>query len=394
MSSLKSIGQLIRVPIEQVELTEGYEVPAYQVGVLAEKLQHADVRNWVPVIVQEPTLRRFQVVGNGHILDAMKAAGQEYVWVAVIPEDPQIEEQVNFLTGKSPLRINLCTASYEIILEGLRHLRDTPANKLETLNITLVAERILKESGRFTWTSLQPLSKLGFKSITSAKLKVFAEIFEAKPEPIEIEPVVLNTASEHELLEVLQAATTLPEVNLGTTDIKQLAKAIAADSSRKYWGDLKALTKIKPGLKPQQLQGLDTIFILEPAEFQPVSLNTASEIQLLEALQAATALPEVNLGTTDIKQLAKAIATDPERKYWQDLNALTKIKPSVSKGKLGGLEQAFNFTPEPAPEPNTVRYLLDLMSLTELKNEARKREVSIPKSTKKADLVDILCKST
>lgn len=312
MSSLKSIGQLIRVPIEQVELTEEYDIPAYYVGVLAEKLKDAEVRNWVPVIVQEQALREFRVVENGHILDAMRAAGQEYVWVVVIPDDPHIEEQVSLLMGKSSLKVNLCTASYEAILSGLNHLIANPAHKLNSLPITLVTERILQDSSRFAWTSLQPLTKLGLKSITTAKLKVFAEVFEAKPEPIEIRPVILNTASASELLAALYAATTLPEVKLGNVDLQQLAKVIAAD---------------------------------------------------------------------------------PNRQYWTDLTPLTKLKAGITKAKLAGLDQVFQLNPAPAPEPNTVPYLLNLMTQKELKSEAKRRDIAVPKNANKTDLVELLSSS-
>lgn len=312
MSSLKSIGQLIRVPIEQVELTKEYDIPAYYVGVLAEKLKDAEVRNWVPVIVQEQALREFQVVENGHILDAMRAAGQEYVWVVVVPDDSQVEDQVSLLLGKSLLKVNLCTASYEMILAGLSHLVDNPAHKLNSLPITLVAERILQDSSRFAWTSLQPLTKLGFKSITTAKLKVFAEVFEAKPEPIEIRPVILNAASTSELLEALYVATTLPEVKLGNTDLKQLATAIAAD---------------------------------------------------------------------------------PNRQYWTDLTPLTKLKAGITKARLAGLDQVFRLEPAPTPEPNTVPYLLDLMTKKALESEAKKRGLTVPKGAKKPELIELLSTS-
>jgi hypothetical protein len=62
MSSLKDIGQLIQVPIEQVEFDGIFDMPSYQIAALSEKLQKFEPRNWVPVIVQEPTPRQYQVV--------------------------------------------------------------------------------------------------------------------------------------------------------------------------------------------------------------------------------------------------------------------------------------------------------------------------------------------
>lgn len=396
MSSLKDIGQLIRVSIDQVELAEEYAMPSYQVAALSEKLQTPDLRNWVPVIVQEPNLRQYRVVSNGHILDAMRAAGQDYVWVAVIPEDAQVIEQVNFLTGQLPLKVNICTASYEILLDALKYLRQIPGNKLDKLNVTLLAERIYKDPVRFAWASLQPLTKLGLKEITTTKLKAFEEVFEARPESVQIQPVLLNTASEIDLLKALQAAIALPTTKIEKVDLEKLARSIASEPSRKYWRDLNSLTKIKPGLTKAQLAGLDEVFSFEPTAIQSVVLNTALEEEILEVLQAAFALPAVNLSTIDLKKLAHSIYTDADRKYWKDLKALTKIKSALKTPQIKGLDEIFKLKPEPAPEPNIVPYLLELMTLAQLKKEAQKRGLSIPKTVEKTklktELVEILSK--
>jgi hypothetical protein len=305
MASLKDIGQLIRVPISQIEFSGGPDIPIYQIAALAEKLKQPNYRNWIPVIVQEPSLRQYSVVCNSHILLAMKAAGHEFIWVIVVPDDSNIDDQIGLLTGKLPIKVNICTADHETIFSVLSHYREHLSAKFD---ITIATERIIKSSGRRGWKNLQPLIalKCGF---SAAKLKILANAFEAIPGKIEIKPVILNIASQQELLEALEVALTLPEVALGSVDLEAITLAIVRDPERKYWQDLKPLTKLKPGLTSAKLKGLDSIMKLEPA---------------------------------------------------------------------------------PPPTPNTISYLLNLMNLTALKQEAKSRNIEVPKKVTKAELVKLL----
>ncbi len=310
MTNLSDIGQLIQVSIEQVERPKDYEMPSFKVAALSEKLRQPNLRNWIPILVQEPTPRQYRVIGNSHIFGAMAAAGQEYIWVAVVPNNSDVEEHIKLLSGQLPLKINICTADYEVILEGLLCLREKSGQAFAKLDVTLAAERISKASGRLAWKNFQPLTQLkcGF---APSKLKELKEIFEAIPQPIEIHPTILNIAIEDELLAALENATCLPETNLASVNLRQLAHTITAQPDRIYWKDLKPLTKIKNGLSPAKLKGLDKVLYLRPS------------------------LP---------------------------------------------------------PVPNTVRYLLELMSISELKQQAKQRDIDLPKGIKKIELLDLLGK--
>jgi hypothetical protein len=305
MSSLRDIGQLIQVPIEQIEFDGECDMPPYQVAALSERLRKPELRNWVPVIVQEPTPRQYQVVSNGHVLSAMKAAGHEYVWVVVVPDDSDTEIQIKLLTGKLQLRVNICTADYETILAALSSCRQQLSPKFD---VAIATERILKAPGRRGWTTLQPLTKLQC-GLSAASLKVLRNVFETIPEKIEIEPIIINTASKCELLEALEDLSTLPNTKLGSVNLEALAHSIVSDPERQYWQDLKPLTKLKNGLTSAKLTGLDLVLKLDPVE---------------------------------------------------------------------------------PPTPNTVSYLLNLMSPTALRNEAKIRNIILPKKISKSDLVNLL----
>lgn len=388
MPSLKDIGQLIQVPIDQVELVEEPQMPPYQITALSDKLQVPDLRNWVPVIVQEPTPRHYRVISNGHIWAAMKAAGQNYIWVAVISDEPEAVEQVKLLSGQLPLKINICTANYDMLLEGLHYLRQIPSYKLDKLDHTLIAQRIVQASGRLAWASLQPLLQLKC-NLKSSHLKALESVFEAMPQPIEIHPVVLNTASADELVTALRMAVFLPEINLAEIDLIKLAHSITHEPMRKYWQDLQPLTKLGCGITAGKLKGLDQILKVEPApppEIEPVILNTASEDELLATLKlAATFLPETNLAKVDLAKLSRSIVAQSDRKYWKDLKPLAKLgyKPK-------GLDQVLRIEPALPPTINNVPYLLEQMSLKALQKEAKARGIVCSPKPTKAELVELL----
>jgi hypothetical protein len=235
----------------------------------------------------------------------MKAAGHDYIWVAVVPDDPDTEIQIQLLTGKLPLRVNICTAEYETILAALSACRQQLSAKFD---VTTASERILKAPGRRGWKNLQPLTKLQC-GLSAASLKILGNVFETVPEKIEIKPITINTASKHELLKALEGLSTLPNTKLGSVNLEALAHSIVGDPERQYWQDLKPLTKLKNGLTSPKLVGLELILKSEPIE---------------------------------------------------------------------------------PPTPNTVSYLLNLMSPTDLKNEAKSRNIVLPKKVSKSELVNLL----
>jgi hypothetical protein len=236
----------------------------------------------------------------------MRAAGHEKVWVAVVPDDPDTETQIKLLTGKLPLKVNICTADRETILAALSYCRKQLSAKFD---VTIATERILKAPGRRVWQDLQPLTKLQC-GLTATNLKVIKAVFEVIPEIIEVKPIILNSALEDELLQTLEAASTLPNTKLSGVNFKALANSIVNDPDRPYWQDLKPLTKLKNGLTTAKLVGLDSVLKLEPSE---------------------------------------------------------------------------------APTPNTVSYLLNLMNSTSLRNEAKRRNIALPKKITKSELINLLC---
>jgi hypothetical protein len=308
MVNLSDIGQLIQVPVEQVEKPHEFSMPAFQIAALSEKINQPNFRNWVPVLVQEPKPRQYKIVSNPHIFAAMELAGQEYVWVAVVPDTFEVEEHIKILSGQLSIKINICTADYEVILEGLLYLRQKSGQAFSKLDVTFASELISKASGRIAWKDFQPLVQLkcGF---TKSNLKNLQEIFDVIPQPFEIHPIILNKVSE---------------------------------------------------------------------------------IELCSAFEKAACLPDTNLSNVNLHQLAHVIANEPDRKYWKDLKPLTKIKNGLSTAKLKGLNQIFLLEPELPPVPNTVRYLLELKQLAELKQEAKRRNISVLKGIKKPQLVELL----
>ncbi|MDS3859954.1 SAP domain-containing protein [Thermosynechococcaceae cyanobacterium BACA0444] len=267
MASFSDTGHLIQVPIESVEVPENsvLTVPAFQIFPLSEKLQTPGLRNWLPVIVKEASPRVYSVVANSHIFYAMQQAGQNYLWVVVIPNEQDVESQVVYLSGQN-LKTNLCTANKEAIIETLRHLQSTPSNKIPTLDINLLTERILNAPSRKTWKSLKPLTNLGVTGLTAAKLKIFEQVFEAIPEPFEITPVPINTASHKDILDNLSLTDSIPEINLSRVNLKKLAQQIASNPERIFWSDFTPLKELGCNVTTAKLKGLNKIFTFTPEE--------------------------------------------------------------------------------------------------------------------------------
>lgn len=79
------------------------------------------------------------------------------------------------------------------------------------------------------------------------------------------------------------------------------------------------------------------------------------------------------------------------REYWQDFKPITKLGCGITGGaKLKALEQVFYLTPQPIPETTTDIRLLEMMSITELKDMAKKQRIALPKKPTKSDLVKLL----
>lgn len=104
---------------------------------------------------------------------------------------------------------------------------------------------------------------------------------------------------------------------------------------------------------------------------------------------------------SDLAGVKLAIATnridETPRKYWQNFEPITKLKCGITKGKkLDALKEVFYLTPELEMEllSEVTVHAIDLggMTLSQLKDMARKQGIVGYSRKRKQELVDLLSK--
>ncbi|MBR8835197.1 MAG: Rho termination factor N-terminal domain-containing protein [Stigonema ocellatum SAG 48.90 = DSM 106950] len=118
-----------------------------------------------------------------------------------------------------------------------------------------------------------------------------------------------------------------------------------------------------------------------------INLSTATRDEIKAALQYLIEKPNSEL--TGVKL---AIATnrldEAQRKYWSDLEPITKLKCGITKGKkLDALYTVFYLTPEPTPQVATP---VNALTITQLREMAKKQGIPGYTKKKKQELVALL----
>ncbi len=118
-----------------------------------------------------------------------------------------------------------------------------------------------------------------------------------------------------------------------------------------------------------------------------VNLSTATRDEIHAALQYLIEKPN-----SELKGVKLAIATnrldEAQRKYWKDLEPITKLKCGITKGKkLDALKEVFYLTPDPTLQATTP---VNALTITQLRGMAKKQGVSGYTKKKKQELVALL----
>lgn len=136
---------------------------------------------------------------------------------------------------------------------------------------------------------------------------------------------------------------------------------------------------------------ISTTKLLAREKSPKINLSIAERDDIIQALDYV-----INLSSSPLKKLDKSKATtkisnSPTRKYWKNLDEISKLKCGITKGKkLKILEEIFYLTPEPFPAVIKDPAILDSMTTSDLKALAKTRELSGYSKLKKAQLVDVL----
>ncbi len=212
----------------------------------------------------------------------------------------------------------------------------------------------------------------------------------------EIVPQVnLSSATRDEIAAALKFLVDQPGSPLKGIKLAVAINNIEEDPGRKYWKSFTPITKLSCGITAgKKLDALKQVFYLAPEKYPDmpkVNLSAATRDEIEAALKYLLDQPDSPLKGLKLAVAINQIEGDPCRKYWKTLSPITKLKCGITAGKkLDALKQVFDLAPEPYPDVITEPAILETFTATELKAMAKKRELAVPKSAKKPDLVKLL----
>ncbi|WP_243147028.1 Rho termination factor N-terminal domain-containing protein [Scytonema sp. UIC 10036] len=132
--------------------------------------------------------------------------------------------------------------------------------------------------------------------------------------------------------------------------------------------------------------------VLARESIPKINLSTATRDEIQSALQYLIEEP-----ASELKGIKLSVATnrldEAPRQYWKTLEPIAKLKCGITKGKkLNSLTEVFYLTPQSMPEVITDPSILNTLTVTQLKDMAKKRGISGYTKKKKPELIEVLSK--
>lgn len=124
-----------------------------------------------------------------------------------------------------------------------------------------------------------------------------------------------------------------------------------------------------------------------------INLSHASRDDIKSALEYLIEQPGSPLKGVNLLVATNKI-DESDRKYWQTLDPITKLKCGITKGKkLEAIKQIFTLTPEPMTEKMNLLENLAKLTVKDLKSMAKERDLVGYNKLKKAELIQLLRES-
>lgn len=203
----QEIGTLRYLYLEEIELQESIEVAEFLVMGAAKAILATNNRNWIPLIVTQTALEKYQVIGNAFVYQVAVEAALEKVWCIIADDSPETLETTKLLAQEKLPQIDLATATREEIKAGLEYLINRANNPLKGVKLASAIDRIDSAPRQYWQKSLIDVTSLKCGITGGTKLNIFKEIFYVTPQPL---PEVITDES------LLQ--------NFNTTELKNMAK--------------------------------------------------------------------------------------------------------------------------------------------------------------------------
>lgn len=216
MSNLNDIGNLICLPMDEIQPNKGTNVSEFLITATAQTLSRLGGRNWVPVIVKKIGDEQYEVIGNSFIYAVAEKAGLAEVWCIVADASDETEELARILSNEITPKINLSIATREEIQAALQFLIEKPGTDFTGVKLLVATNRLDEDPSRPYWKTLEPIAALRCGITKGKKLNALKEVFYLQPQS---QPEVVTDINLEDTKETVSNLR-----NLTVTELKKLAR--------------------------------------------------------------------------------------------------------------------------------------------------------------------------
>ncbi|MEH2458146.1 Rho termination factor [Nostoc sp.] len=263
MSDFDNIGKLMHLKLTEIKPGEKFSESEFIIKAAAETVLQADGQNWIPVIVKEIGDYQYQVVSNHFVYAVAQQAELERVWCIVISPESQNIEQAKILAREVLPKVNLNTASRDIILAALRYLISEPSSALKGVD-PIVATNRITDSNRKIWSNFNPIITLKCGITKGKKLDALAKVFFLSPLPDPPPPpeiMSIKSASRDEVFTRLSYLSKSQIDGFEAIDIEKSSDVIFSASKGK-WKSLNPISKLECDIDTTKIKALKKVFSL------------------------------------------------------------------------------------------------------------------------------------
>lgn len=228
MSNQSYVGNLMYLYLDEIDPGEGADSPAFLIKASAQLLSQNGERNWIPIIVKEVGVDKYEVLGNSFIYAVAEEAGLDRVWCIIADDSTATNELTKVLARESIPRINLSIASRDDIMSALEYLINKPGSVIPKNTLAKATNRIDEAPLRPYWATLDKIADLKCGITKGPKVDALKQVFYLDPQPIP------DTTTDPKILETF-SATKLKEMakKRGFTGISKMRKADLVDALSK-----------------------------------------------------------------------------------------------------------------------------------------------------------------
>lgn len=228
MSSLNYIGNLMYLYLDALEPGKGTDAHDFTIKAAAQLLAQNGERNWIPIIVKEVEVDKYEVIGNSFIYAVAEEAGLDRVWCIIADDSTATAELTKVLAGEAIPKVNLSIASRDDIMSALDYLINKPGSVIPKNTLAKATNRIDEAPLRPYWATLDKIADLKCGITKGPKVDALKQVFYLDPQPIPdtiSDPKILDTFSATELKKMAKKR--------GITGISKMRKADLVDALSK-----------------------------------------------------------------------------------------------------------------------------------------------------------------